>query len=341
LPRLRSAARRLAGSAALRLAAALAVAAPALLAPRSACAQPAGAPPVPAPARAPHPERYKPHMENGVRLYADKNYRAAIAEFEAAYVAQPKANPLLNLALCYKAEFRYPKAIEVLEQALTKHLDTMDEADRTAAIDAINEMKALLAHVRVTLTPADAQLRIDGEALPPGAAKQPIALGPGKHTLLASRSGYLDASRELAVVSGDDKALTLTLARAPAGSAGAKAATKDAAPAGGGRYSTPLMVVGGVAGGLGFFTVLGGVSVLVFEDALCPDDDPDDPFCDPDKRVRAGVLLTVAGGALLAGGIPMFIVGAGPARSELAPARASLRPEVRVGPGSGALRWAF
>ena len=34
---------------------------------------------------------YKRHMDNGVRLYTDRNYAAAVVEFQAAYDARPSA----------------------------------------------------------------------------------------------------------------------------------------------------------------------------------------------------------------------------------------------------------
>src|SRR6185503_15191403 len=60
-------------------------------------------------------DAYRLHMDNGVKLYQDKNFAAAIAEFEAAYKARPKASPLMNISLCYKSVFAYPKAIAALE----------------------------------------------------------------------------------------------------------------------------------------------------------------------------------------------------------------------------------
>ena len=57
---------------------------------------------------------YRQHMDVGISFYEQRNYAAAIAEFEEAYKARPKASPLVNLALCYKAQFAYTKAIRAL-----------------------------------------------------------------------------------------------------------------------------------------------------------------------------------------------------------------------------------
>jgi len=69
---------------------------------------------LPGPAAA-QPDPYRQHMDNGIKLFHDGNFEAALVEFEAAYKARPKASPLLNIALCQKARFRYPKAIAALE----------------------------------------------------------------------------------------------------------------------------------------------------------------------------------------------------------------------------------
>ena len=155
--------------------------------------------------------RYKLHMANGVKLYQDKNYQAAIAEFEAAYAAQPKPSPLTNVALCHKAQFRYPKAIATLERALAAHGEGMSAADKKQVTDAIAEMKGLLGFVEVTVVPAEATIAVDGEALPAGAARQPIPLGPGEHTLAAEAPGYARAEQKVTVTSGNEAAVAFRL----------------------------------------------------------------------------------------------------------------------------------
>ncbi|MEJ7729351.1 MAG: hypothetical protein WKG00_09050 [Polyangiaceae bacterium] len=145
---------------------------------------------------------YRQHMDNGVKLYQDRNYQAAIVEFEAAYRAQPKANPLVNISLCHKERFEYPRAIASLELALARHPDTMTEADKKAAADAIAEMRSLLGYVTLDLAPANASVTVDGAALPAGAEKQPIALGPGPHRIGASAPGFATGSENVTIASG-------------------------------------------------------------------------------------------------------------------------------------------
>ena len=290
------------------------------------------------------PDAYKRHMDNGVKLFADRNYPSAIVEFEAAYAANAKASPLINIALCHKAQFRYPKAIEVLETALTKHVDTMDEADRKAALDAINEMRALLGHVKITVTPAEAVLTVDGEKQSPEARKKPVPVAPGVHTVAASLNGYQTASQEVRVASGESKDVKLTLVKASEKAGSKEAPAGKPAPT---RFSTPLMVTGAVLGGLGFLSLASGVAILSAKRLACSAEleaeDPTQGLCDDSRRVGTGVGLTVLGVVGLGVGVPMFIVGIGPPRKETPQSAApqTARPHVLIGPTSGALRWSF
>lgn len=180
----------------------------------------AAAPPAPPPAPPPPPpptepssaDLYKQHMSNGVKLFNDENFGAAIAEFEAAYAERPRASPLVNLALCHKSLFQYPKAIAALEKALANHRDTMEAEDRAAAETAIREMRALLGYVTVEVTPPHAVLYVDDEPLPAGAKDKPLPLGPGKHRIEARAEGYESAEESVTVTSADrDKIVKFAL----------------------------------------------------------------------------------------------------------------------------------
>lgn len=169
----------------------------------------------PNPAFAQAADEYQQRMDKGIKLYQDNNFDAAIAEFEAAYKISPKPGPLINISLCHKSRFQYPKAIVVLEQALQKHGDSMDAATKKAAEDAITEMRGLLSYVTVTLDPPYATLIIDGEVQPEEAKKaQMIALGPGTHRIGAKAEGYASAEQTITLTSGD-KSAKVSLALVP------------------------------------------------------------------------------------------------------------------------------
>ncbi len=156
-------------------------------------------------------DQYKQHMEKGVKLYADHNWSAARVEFRAAYDARPGANPLVNIALCYKEMFRYPQAIAALQEALAKHGDVMVPADKKAAEDAIQEMQSLLGTLTLAVTPRDATILVDGDELPPGAVDKPLLLGPDAHRIVVRADGYKTEERNVNLASGRTEAVSIAL----------------------------------------------------------------------------------------------------------------------------------
>lgn len=174
-------------------------------------AQPADAPPA---EPSPQEQAYQTHMKNGIKLFGESKWDGAVAEFWAAYREKPVGSPLINLALAYKRMKNSPKAIEVLELALSKHRDSLPEAQVAAAETEIKEMKALLAWVTVVIKPDGkaAKLYIDGRLQPDGAWAKPIPLEPGTRTFMVKKSGYDNASVETQLTAGlDNKPVVLEL----------------------------------------------------------------------------------------------------------------------------------
>jgi tetratricopeptide (TPR) repeat protein len=148
----------------------------------------------------PKPSAYDKHMANGVKLFKEQNYPAAIAEFKAAYAAEPKASPLINLALSHKKLFAYAEAITALERAVQQHAHTMDAKHRQAAEAEIQRLRALVAWVTVEVSPSGAKLEVDGKAQPTGKS---LALSPGKHRFVAKLDGYKPLEQSAELVSGN------------------------------------------------------------------------------------------------------------------------------------------
>jgi Tetratricopeptide repeat/PEGA domain len=281
-------------------------------------------------------DAYKQHLDNGVKLYQDQNYQGAIVEFEAAYQERPKASPLVNLALCYKKLFKYPKAIATLETALAKHGDTMEASDKQAARDAIAEMKQLLGYASVRVSPPGATVTVDGEAASGEVLSKPIPLAPGQHTFGASMPGYVAAQQQVTIASGEQpQAVTLTLARISG-----TAPPPEVGPPIGPRTDKPtpkrklgLLITGAVLAAFGVVNAAIGV-VFVASDqcvsgACTTSFSNTKPNLGPQKA--AGAVALVTGGVLIAAGVPMMVIGAH--KSAPRPVKpAAIRPFFLVGP---------
>lgn len=164
-------------------------------------------------ASAPADGRYTSHMANGVKLFESGDFKAALVEFEAAYAASPRSSPLINQALCHKKLGRYPRAVERLELALSKHRDELLEEDRRAAEAAVVEMKALFAFLTFAVVPDSASITVDGEEVPLEVRASGYAVSPGEHTVSIRAPRHLPFERRVTLASTQREALAITLKR--------------------------------------------------------------------------------------------------------------------------------
>lgn len=149
-------------------------------------------------------------MDLGVRLFEDRNYDAAISEFELAYEAKPVANPLINLALCHKGRFDYPRAVDFLERVLRDHRDTTESPEKIE--HAIAELRELLATVIIQLGPPgiDAEVFLDGQPVAK-AALGGLRVSPGGHEIVVRAEGYAEARAPFRVASGNERVVEIQL----------------------------------------------------------------------------------------------------------------------------------
>jgi hypothetical protein len=173
-----------------------------------------------APASPPTPAKLgeaRLHFQQGVALYKEQNYDAALAEFLGAYAISGEPIVTYNVGLTYKALFRYSEAMETLERYLDESAARGHPVskDRRAEVEnIIAEMRSLLADVTVSLKPAEAALRIDGR-LVPLSIEGLVRLPAGSHVLDASAPDYVAAKREITVVAGTPQTVSLALAAIP------------------------------------------------------------------------------------------------------------------------------
>ncbi|MEM1031505.1 MAG: hypothetical protein AAGN82_14240 [Myxococcota bacterium] len=199
------------------------------------------------PPPAPVDDEYERHMANGVKLFGDEDYNGAIVEFQAAYDAQPRASPLINIALAYKRLREPAKAIAALERALGGHQDTMPPDQKLAAELEIRELRALVAYVAIDVSPPTAQVFVDDRPVPrDDLVDGMLELSPGVRVVRAAATGYVGEERTVTIRSGAGNA-KITLKLQPTLGTLVVVATNpdstieiDGKPRGRGRFSASL-----------------------------------------------------------------------------------------------------
>jgi hypothetical protein len=180
--------------------------------------------PAPAPAAPPAPpapaasaadiEEAKRHFQQGVALYNDGNFNGALAEFEAAYRVRSSPGVLYNIGLSQKALFRYAESVDTLERYLREETKLTGER-RAEVTQLIAEMRALLADVTLTISPAEATVMVDGRSAGTAPLAGPLRIAAGNHVLEVHADGYRSQRRELMISAGVPVKLTFNLELIP------------------------------------------------------------------------------------------------------------------------------
>jgi tetratricopeptide (TPR) repeat protein len=164
--------------------------------------------PAPSPSSAPDP--VKVHFDQGVALYNDGNFSAALAEFEAAYTLNPAPYILNNIGLAQKGLFRYPEAIATLQKYILDSTNiSADQLKQTQRV--IAEMQALLSPITFDVTPAGAVIAVDGHAIGTAPLPAPVQIAAGSYTLEVTHEGYATARRDLTIAASTPQTVAVGL----------------------------------------------------------------------------------------------------------------------------------
>lgn len=159
-------------------------------------------------------KRQKKFFKKGASAYEDEVWDDAIASFQLAYDALPKASILFNIARCYENKNELIKAVEFTERFVAGEAD---EEMRQEGQDLLSVLKkkvgATYATVKITATPEGAEVRLkrgDDDAVS-GAAPFERFLEPGPWTVTVAKEGWDEWKEERALEAGKTLKLDVKL----------------------------------------------------------------------------------------------------------------------------------
>jgi hypothetical protein len=161
----------------------------------------------------PKMEEAKRHFAQGVALYNDGNFNAALAEFDAAYKIKQSPSVLYNIGLTQKSLFHYNEAIDSLREYLAKEKKITKDQQK-AVTQLITEMKALLAEVTINVIPDGSVIKLDDRTIGQAPMK-PYGIAAGNHNLEVMADGYKPQKKELVVSAGQPMTVNFKLEMIP------------------------------------------------------------------------------------------------------------------------------
>lgn len=148
------------------------------------------------------------HFDDGLAFVAQGALEQAVDAFIRAYEISPHYSVLYNLGLAYAALERPKPAVAALQRYLSEGGEAI-ASERVEAVERkIAEQRALLGRIAVQVNPPDAQVSIDGVAVPRAASAE---VTEGVHVVRVERHGFSPATHEVTVRSGVSTELHVTL----------------------------------------------------------------------------------------------------------------------------------
>jgi len=181
---------------------------------------------------APTPEEVQQaqaRWKEGKAFFDAGNFEAARVAFRQAYTIFPHPAFLQNLGEAELRSGRYVEAARHLAQYL--HLSTSGSpAQRDGAKTSLKKASEKLASIVIETNADDAEVRVDEEFV----GRTPLGglawfVEPGKHAVVARRSGYIDGTETVELSAGASKNVYVRLAQLVEGAAIAPAAARPAA----------------------------------------------------------------------------------------------------------------
>jgi tetratricopeptide (TPR) repeat protein len=153
------------------------------------------------------------HYARGTELAQQGLYEAALEQFNAAYAASPHFAVLYNIGQAQMALGRPLEAIEALSKYLRDGADQVPLSRREQVQAQIGLLESRLAELSITSNRVGAVIRVDGRDVGRTPLFQPIRLAAGLHTVTASLvNDAQPITREISLRESERQTLELTFA---------------------------------------------------------------------------------------------------------------------------------
>jgi hypothetical protein len=280
----------------------------------------AGAEPAP-PSNAPNLEQARASFQQGVDLFHEGNFDAALAEFRKAYRVSPSYRILFNIAQAYYEIHDYVNALKFNKQYLADGGAEIPPARRAQVEETNQKLQTRIAQLDITVNVDGAEVRVDDVVVGTSPLPGPIAVNPGPRRVWAAKAGTSAPVRTVSPAGGDRVKVAMEIAipsRPRAVASESVTGTEASDPP---RSRTPLIasltVTGACAVATGVFAWLALSAKRDFDNDLSRYGVTASDIDSDRSRLRSRALYTdIAGAAtLVAASVSLYFYVSAPASS--------------------------
>ncbi len=166
-----------------------------------------------APAFAGPEEDARAAFGEGRRLFRERDYAAARAQFEEANRILPNPRVYGNIAACFEAERNPAEAVRTYRRFLYEGGEQVDAGGRAGADRAIARLRRDVADLVFAIEPVGAEVRVDGIVMGSAPLPWPVAVAPGARLVEVRAYEHTPYSRTVQAVPGEEVAVQVVLDR--------------------------------------------------------------------------------------------------------------------------------
>ncbi|MFT3925174.1 MAG: hypothetical protein QM778_21740 [Myxococcales bacterium] len=163
----------------------------------------------PSPSLAQESSEYTAVIKRAVAEFDAGNWVEARVLFQQAHNLNPNARTWRSLGLTAFELRRYVDAIAELEAALADNRKPLNAKAREEVSQLLARAREFVAVYQVSVTPADAEVLVDGKAA--SLRDGQLFLDPGNHSVVVRAAGYQEARQDLQIVEPRREQLSIEL----------------------------------------------------------------------------------------------------------------------------------
>jgi PEGA domain/Tetratricopeptide repeat len=159
-------------------------------------------------------EAARKHFSQGLKLYKDGDFDAALVQFERAYAIKSNFKVLYNIAQCYFELRQYVEARDALSRYV-KDGEGNIEPERKAQVETdLNELQKRIAHLVLSVNVNGATIYVDGKKAGVTPLAGAIDVNEGQRTISVEARDHGTKQRVVRLAGGDAQTVTLNFEEA-------------------------------------------------------------------------------------------------------------------------------
>ncbi|MFH1435694.1 MAG: PEGA domain-containing protein [Pseudomonadota bacterium] len=156
-------------------------------------------------------DKAKKHFKQGVTLYNESNFKAALVEFRTSFKFRPNWKVRYYIGVSHQALHSFVEADEELRAYLEEGGDQVPADNKTKVEDLLDQIAGVIGSLDLTANVDGAAIYIDGEHVGETPLKKPLRVNVGLYKIEVEKTGYESIVKKLDLPGGEVTKLDLVL----------------------------------------------------------------------------------------------------------------------------------